>query len=123
MNDRNTKTFLDRIRELASDMCAADTQLRIVKNEEDDSAKPQIGAATFVKLNGKRLGRDLELYGFMANFMGPGGTLATVLEELVLPLKKPAPKAFESGLMLLRTFEFFGEKQDEWNQLLADFAK
>lgn len=120
--DVASNDLLSRIRALAKSLCDSDQQLRIVKNEEDDSEKPQLEAATFVKMNGKRIGRDLELYNFMSEFMGKGGAVASVLEELVLPMKKSAPKAFEAGIAQLRTFDVFDDKQGEWDELLTSLA-
>jgi len=120
--DVGSGDLLCRIRDLADAITTADPQLRIVKNEEDDSDKPQREAATFVKLNGKRIGRDLELYNFMAEFESVPGVVARVLEELVLPIKKTAPAAFAAGIAQLRTFNVFGDKQTEWESLLTDLA-
>lgn len=102
---------------LAQSLCESDPQLRLVKNEEDDSDKQQLEAATFLKLNGKRLGRDLELYGFMIR-IGAAETAAQLLEEIVLPIKRVAPKAFAAGMAQLRTFDVFEEKQAGWLELL-----
>lgn len=39
---------------------------RIAHNEANDSSEAEPEAAHFLKVNGKRVGRDLELYNFMA---------------------------------------------------------
>lgn len=59
----------------------------IAKNEEDKSTKKELAAATFLKLHHERLGRDLELYAFMAKAAHIEVMLVQVLEEVLLPIK------------------------------------
>lgn len=64
-------------------------KLRIAYNEDDETDEFVGSAARFLKLDGKRLGRDIELYGFMGDGpVGWGATLAMFLEEVILPLKE-----------------------------------
>jgi len=52
-------------------IAASDGRLRIAFNEEDQTEEFREEAQRFIKLDGKRLGRDIELYGFMgADIMG-----------------------------------------------------
>lgn len=56
--------------------------------EEDGTADKALDTAHFIKVDGRRIGRDIELYGFMGD--GPVGweaTLAQFLEEVLLPVK------------------------------------
>ena len=72
-------------------------RLRLAFDEED-------GAAHFLKLDGKRLGRDIELYGFMGDsIIGWQQTLAMFLEEILLPLKSILPESYAKAGEALRT--------------------
>ena len=63
-------------------------RLRLALSEEDESEEFAGNAARFLKLDGKRLGRDIELYGFMGDgIAGWQQTLAMFLEEILIPLK------------------------------------
>ena len=53
-------------------------KLRLVAGEQDDSDDRDGEAATFLKLNDKRLGRDLEMYRFMSEVAGEGITLCNI---------------------------------------------
>jgi len=113
--------LLDRIFLLCKSMAEADSRLRIVKNEEDKSTETQKEAATFLKLDDKRLGRDLELYNFMATLEGERPLTARLLEEIVLPLKRISRLAFRHGIKQLQAFNM-GEKQNEWDELLNSLS-
>lgn len=82
----------------------SDGRLRLAFNEEDDSEDFVGGAARFLKLDGKRLGRDIELYGFMDDSIaGWQQTLAMFLEEILLPLKSVLPESYTKAGEALRT--------------------
>jgi hypothetical protein len=73
-------------------------RLRLAHNEYDKSRKIAKDAAHFLKLDEKRLGRDIELYGFMgAEIMGWQEALVLFLEEVVLPLKNTVPSAYNKA--------------------------
>ncbi len=57
--------------------------------QEDDASKEVVAdAAHFIKVDEKRVGRDIELYGFFEDtVMGWGETLTSFLEEVLLPIK------------------------------------
>lgn len=56
--------------------------------EEDATADKALDAAHFIKVDGRRIGRDIELYGFMGDsLVGWERTLAQFLEEVLLPVK------------------------------------
>ena len=79
-------------------------RLRLAFNEEDESEDFVGGAARFLKLDGKRLGRDIELYGFMGDdIAGWQQTLAMFLEEILLPLKSELTKSYAEAGEALRT--------------------
>jgi hypothetical protein len=99
----------------------APQHIRIVLHEKDDSTAVEPEAAHFIKLDGERMGRDLELYNFMATVGGTGLAAALLLEELILPLKSLAPAAFTAGIEFLREQSptyMPPEKQEEWVDLL-----
>ena len=79
-------------------------RLRLVFNEEDESEEFVGGAARFLKLDGKRLGRDIELYGFMGDdIVGWQQTLAMFLEEIIFPLKSELAESYAKAGEALRT--------------------
>lgn len=56
--------------------------------QEDDETTQKIeDAAHFIKVDGKRICRDIELYGFMGDVAGWQQTLAMFLEEVLLHVK------------------------------------
>lgn len=66
-------------------------RLAIVTNQEDTSDTPCMEAANFLKLDGRRIGRDLELYVFMMKVSSDPYALATVIEEILMPIKRDLP--------------------------------
>jgi hypothetical protein len=94
--------------------------LRLAYNEEDEGDEFTGGAQRFLKLDGKRLGRDLELYGFMANIAGWERILVEFLLEVILPLKKASPESYAKAgeaLRLLGESVYQSDKLEEWNNL------
>lgn len=78
-------------------------RLRLAFNEEDESEEFVGGAARFLKLDGKRLGRDIELYGFMGDdVIGWQQTLAMFLGEILSPLKSVLPESYAKAGAVLR---------------------
>ncbi|MEN6615481.1 MAG: hypothetical protein ABFD12_02905 [Syntrophorhabdus sp.] len=94
-----------------------ESRLTIAHAEQGDTADPDPDAETFLKLDGKRWGRDLELYASVIDLIGPRGVAATLLEEIVIPLKEFSPVAFARGLEILREYDI-GEDPDAWRELL-----
>ena len=96
-------------------------KLRIAYNEDDETDEFTGSAARFLKLDGKRLGRDIELYGFMGD--GPTGwkaTLAMFLEEVILPLKKNVLQSYVAAgeeLRILGKSVYPEDLLGEWNKL------
>ena len=62
-------------------------RLRLAFNEEDETTELCSEASHFLKFDEKRLGRDIELYGFMSEFAGQMSILASFLMEIILPLR------------------------------------
>jgi hypothetical protein len=120
-----TETMLEKVNALGNRLVAkAPGRLRIAFNEDDNSKEPQPECAHFLKLDGRRVGRDFELYNFMAKVTGgdsdqPG--IVMLLQELVLPLQEAAPEAFQEGIAFMRE-QNFGDKQADWEDLLATLA-
>ena len=79
-------------------------RLRIAFNEEYESEDFVDSAARFLKLDGKRLGRDIKLYCFMGDeIVGWQQTLVMFLEEIILPLKSKLPESYAKASEALRT--------------------
>jgi len=77
-------------------------RLRLAFREEDDNDKPQREAAHFLKLDGKRLGRDIEVYQFMLVVMTPEDALPFLLEEILYPIAKILPESWKNAGEVLR---------------------
>lgn len=104
---------------LAHDLSQVDGKFRIAKNEWDLSTHTEIEAATFLKYDEKRFGRDFELYNFMKKVQWVQTTVVTVVEELLLPIKSISPVWYEVALTRAKTWKVFWEKQQEWDEILA----
>jgi len=93
-------------------------RLRVAYNEADGSRAFDGEASHFLKIDGTRLGRDIEMYGFMGD--GPVGwemALAMFLEEVLLQIKKGLPKSYvEAGRMLCKLGEsvYSANLLEEW---------
>lgn len=99
---------------------ASEGRLRLVHHEQDDSEDIAYGAARFLKFDGRRLGRDIELYEFMGE--GPAGwesTLPMVLEEVVFLLQNELPISYGKASQELKTIGeevYKGEVLDAWER-------
>jgi len=105
------------IRVLFEALAVAEPRLKVVESEMSDSPEPDRDAETFLKLDGKRWGRDIELYVSMIEFIGPLGVAASLLEEVIMPLKESSPEAYIKGIEMLREFDV-GEEPAEWRETL-----
>lgn len=116
--------MLEKINKLAELLAQkAPGQIRIAFNEEDRTTAKQPEAAHFLKftLDGveRRMGRDLELYNFMATVAGEQAVICDLLGELVMPLKSYTPEAYKAGIDFLREqAPVFGERAAEWTTML-----
>lgn len=86
-----------------------DDKFLLVFGEEPESAH-------FLKLNGKRFGRDLELYNFMIKVMGIEQMLTYFLTEIVLPARcqKANEKLKQWGLEVYKP-----ELHSQWIELFT----
>jgi hypothetical protein len=121
--------FLTNLFTLAAKLTAAEPRLRLANNEADKSADKDSEAAHCLKLDESRIGRDLELYNFMALIQGEAVILADVFQEVVLPLKGNAPSAFSAGVAFLKdqkdVFDLAkrpGASGAEWLRLLDELS-
>lgn len=100
------ETLLQRIRELADDITSTNLSInntfKVVKSEKNDSIDYNPEAATFLKLNGIRLGRDFEQYAFLKEIIGIDEVIVMLFEEVVLPLEEILPGAFNDGIYTLK---------------------
>lgn len=96
----NGAALLD-IAELAVIHSEGRLRIAISENNEDDTFKP--GAARFLKLDGKRLGRDIEQYDFMGRkATGWEMVLLSFLGEVVTPLKVVLPESYKHASAALK---------------------
>lgn len=97
--------------------------LRVAHNEENKTTDVVKDAGHFLKLNEQRLGRDLELYGFMGEkVMGWPTALTHFLAEVVLPLKGVAPASYTLACERLKEMGkkvYSPEMQVKWEEILA----
>ncbi len=105
------------IRALFEALAQSEPRLKVVESEQFDSPERDPDAETFLKLDGKRWGRDIELYVSMIEFIGPLGVAASLLEEVIIPLKESSPEAYVKGIEMLREFDV-GEEPAEWRETL-----
>ena len=111
----------ERVFEFAETLASYSDKITLVTSEEDGTAEECKEAATFLKVNGKRLGRDLELYCFMSELSSDKNMLCDLLGEILLPIGKiPLALAYREGSVVLRNWgnEVFDEEQaKEWKSL------
>lgn len=103
--------------------CLAENEprIRVVQQEQSHSPEPDPDAETFLKYDGMRWGRDLELYASVIRMIGPRGVAATLLEEIVLPLKKGSPQAFTKAIEVMHDYDV-GEVPAVWHEMLDSLA-
>lgn len=93
-------------------------KIRIAFNEEDDSMQKNVEAAHFLKVKEKRLGRDLELYAFMAE-ISPEQAPADFI-DVVIAIKNDYPESYQKASVLLKKLGekvYEGKILEEWNTL------
>lgn len=110
---------------LAAAMAAASPgALRLARNEADESEAREPEAATFLKLDGRRHGRDLEIYDLMATIHGNWQpVLPDLAIEIVLPLRSDAPEAYAigvEGMLAMGRATYDPERQDAWADIFAE---
>lgn len=104
----------------------SDGVLRLARNEADATTARDPEAATFLKLNGRRLGRDLEVYAFMAEINGGWEpVLPDLAAELVLQVRREAPDAYAVGaetLVSMGRSIYTADQQEQWADIFAEPA-
>ena len=97
---------------------ASDGRVSLVFGEKDDSSGSEPEAAHFLKLDGKRIGRDIELVMMLSRLSGPAYAASDFLESmLILSSSVPAAyKAVEPELIALKKY-FEPQHQDAWDDL------
>jgi len=76
--------------------------ITLVEREQDDTSSVCDDAAHFLKLNHKRLGRDVELYGFMGKITGIEPVLPDILMEIMLPIKADCSESYEKAAEMMK---------------------
>lgn len=115
--------FRRSLMKIATDIAEASSgKFRLARNEADDLRTPDKEAAHFLKMDERRYGRDIELYGLMELAVGEGGALLQFAEEIVLPLKQLAPGPYAVAVEALKSMgrTIFPAQADEWNALFED---
>jgi hypothetical protein len=111
--------------QLAQHVCeASGGRVRLAFNEDDATDEKVADAAHFLKLDGRRIGRDVELYALMASVGGKQVMLADFLEGVVLPLQV-VPESYRVALEAMRRLGrsvFAGKHGHEWNLLLQGLS-
>lgn len=97
------------IRALFDCLAYNEPRLKVVQQEQPDSSEPDPDAETFLKYDGIRWGRDLELYASFVKIIEPRGLAVTLLEEIILPLKNLSPLAFVKGIELMSGYDIGGD--------------
>ena len=97
-------------------------RLRIAHSEKDENDEYASGIQNFLKLDGKRLGQDIEAYASMSSPDVDGWplTLTTFLAEVVHPLKNELPESYVKAsemLCLLGESVFAKEMIEHWRGL------
>lgn len=109
---------------LAEAMVAADPEmLRLAYNEDDATTDEVKDAAHFLKIDGRRCGRDIELYGFMGKMQGEWNALVDFTVEIVLPIKTVAPAAYVVAADRLRALgrdHLDADKVGDWEACFED---
>ena len=72
--------------DIAAVIAMQNSDIRLAWNEEDDSPAINKEAAHFLKYKEKRIGRDIELYAFMAKVDSVISALIDFLTEVIVPL-------------------------------------
>jgi hypothetical protein len=113
------EALLEAARRIAA---SAPEHVRLAHNEADDSDAPEMEAAHFLKIDGRRIGRDVEVYGLMARMLDAPHALVQFAEEIVLPLKAAAPETYPTAAEAMKRLgrEVFPDRADAWDALFDD---
>jgi hypothetical protein len=109
---------------LAEEMAsAAPETLRLAHNEKDATTDEDKEAAHFLKIDGQRCGRDIELYGFMGTVQGDWNAVVDFTGEVVLRMRTAAPAAYEVAAARMKEFgraHLDADKTADWDALFED---
>jgi len=95
-------------------------RLRLAVNEESDNEQPDLDTGHFLKLDGRHIGRSLEVYRFMGNLsIGWKQTLALFYVDIISRISAlPASHGAASEALRVLGFENITQKDHEkWNAL------
>jgi hypothetical protein len=116
--------FRQNLLKIAAEIAdASDGQFRLAKGEADQLRTPEKQAATFLKYDERRFGRDIELYGLMSSMRGEDGALVQFAQEIVLPLKNAAPASYAVAAESMKSLgrKIFPAKMiDDWNAIFDE---
>lgn len=105
-----------RLLDIAAAIAMTNSDIRLAYNEEDASTNLNPEAAHFLKYKEQRIGRDIELYDFMAEMSSEIEMLCDFLGEIILPLglanSLPAEAVKEWGYYWLSA-----ERWKDWEDL------
>lgn len=121
--DRLVEKLLDICRTMAEH---SDGRVALVHAEKDECQDPEMEAAHFLKLDGQRLGRDIELLGFMADVAGIEMALADFAHGICLLKAKGLKDAYESVRQDCSNLEEFMEREEDrarWREIFSIPAK
>lgn len=110
----------EEIKATCDAMAAAHDRLEVVSGEADETRDPEPEAHYFLKLDGKRTGRDFKVYGFMAKMGGEGAALAD-FAGVLMAVKGEAAEAFEAVRPRVEGWSsiFPAEQRGAWVELWA----
>ena len=112
---------------IAEKICdASGGRVQLVKNEQSEEGNPEAVAAEFLKLDGKRLGRDIRLYNFLGRVAGEQQALLHLLQEVASPLCTVIPAAYEAiqpDLIALGERVFEPDMHVDWRDIVATLGR
>jgi hypothetical protein len=98
-------------------------KIRIAHNEKDDSTDKEPEAAHFIKLNEKRISRDIELYRLMIS-VSEHQALADFIDP-ILAIKIDCPESFQEAASMLQELGkkvFTDTLLIDWNSLFSELG-
>ena len=104
----------------------SDGRVALVHAEKDECQDPEMEAAHFLKLDGQRLGRDIELLGFMADIAGTEMALADFAHGVCILKAKGLGDVYESVRQDCSDLEEFMEREEDkarWRDIFSIPAK
>jgi hypothetical protein len=122
MENNKEITLEDFMKILETIVSNSNGQARIAFNEEDDSTKETKESKHFLKVNEKRLSRNLEFYVRMAK-ISPERAFVD-FSQILFAIKKDYVESFNQASILLKELvgRFYkAEMLDEWNKWFVSF--